>query len=176
MLIIVWGCDNILSNNIVFQYYLRYVMKRVSCLIYLGLVLVVPITTYAELTGEIILRLPGDGNNELHITTIENPLDSHKIFSQKEKFVGLSVQRKWESTRHKAERTQVFRRTLSFLIGAQMKYATLHKVSLMLQMAISAFQLREMSYSHIQTQIQRKSDSFSYPVMRYRKLNRKSFD
>ena len=68
-------------------------MKRVSCLIYLGLVLVVPITTYAELTGEIILRLPGDGNYELHITTIENPLDSHKIFSQKEKFVGLSVQR-----------------------------------------------------------------------------------
>ncbi len=68
-------------------------MKRVSCLIYLGLVLVVPITTYAELTGEIILRLPGDGNNELHITTIENPLDSHKIFSQKEKFVDLSVQR-----------------------------------------------------------------------------------
>ncbi len=68
-------------------------MKRLFFLIYLGLLLVVPITTSAELTGEIILGPPGDGNYELHITTIENPLESRKIFSQKDRFLGLSVQK-----------------------------------------------------------------------------------
>ena len=93
MLIIVWGCDNILSGKNVFQYNWKYVMKHLFSLINLCLVLLVPITTYAELTGEIIFGPPGDGNYELHITTIENPLESRRIFSQKDKFVGLSVQK-----------------------------------------------------------------------------------
>ena len=68
-------------------------MKHLFSLINLCLVLLVPITTSAELTGEIILGPPGDGNYELHITTIENPLESRKIFSQKDRFIGLSVQK-----------------------------------------------------------------------------------
>ncbi len=68
-------------------------MKHLFSLINLCLVLLVPITTSAELTGEIILGPPGDGNYELHITTIENPLESRKIFSQKDRFIKLSVQK-----------------------------------------------------------------------------------
>lgn len=57
------------------------------------LILLLPITTYAKLTGEIIIRHPSRNFGELWVTTIENPRQARWIAQQNDEIEGLSVQK-----------------------------------------------------------------------------------
>ena len=59
----------------------------------LWMTILLPFTTHAILTGEIILRHPTGDFNELHITTIKDPRDSRNIFRQEREIEALSVQK-----------------------------------------------------------------------------------
>jgi len=68
-------------------------MKRIIQHFCLWMAILLPITTHAELTGEIIMRHPSLGFNELRITTIEDPRVSRNIYLQEREIGALSVQK-----------------------------------------------------------------------------------
>ena len=68
-------------------------MKHIVQHFCLWMVILLPFTTYAELTGEIIMRYPGGNFNELHITTIDDPEVSRNIYRQQREIEELSVQK-----------------------------------------------------------------------------------
>lgn len=67
---------------------IRYYKYLIFLMIFL-----LPMTTNAELTGEIIIRHPSRNFGELWVTTIENPRRARWIAQQKDEIEGLSVQK-----------------------------------------------------------------------------------